>query len=181
MNDFGEQSPPPTPDGRPFDAQPKWRRDFPIDWPQSDYVTRRDFTRFLALISGAFAVGQFWILVQNWRRSRRGEVPIREIARVDDVPVGGAVVFTYPTEHDSCLLVRTGDGEWVAYGQECTHLACAVVPEIDAGRLRCPCHHGYFDLASGRPTAGPPRRPLTRVNLEFRNGSVYATGVEART
>ena len=35
--------------------QPAWRRDFPIDVPQEQYVARRDFTRFMMLTSAAFA------------------------------------------------------------------------------------------------------------------------------
>jgi len=43
--------------------------------------------------------------------------------------------------------------------------------------LHCPCHNGWFDLATGAPNAGPPRRPLERVTLEIRDGVLYATGV----
>ena len=43
-----------TPDGRPSDEQPKWRKDFPIDTAQDNYVARRDFTKFMVLISGSF-------------------------------------------------------------------------------------------------------------------------------
>jgi len=52
---------------------------------------------------------------------------------------------------------------------------------VEQGVLECPCHQGSFDLASGRPTAGPPRRPLDLVRLEIMNRQVYATGIEART
>jgi Rieske Fe-S protein len=69
----------------------------------------------------------------------------------------------------------------VAYSQQCTHLACAVLPQPERGRIYCPCHEGVFEIASGRPLAGPPRRPLTRVLLEVRGRDVYATGVELRT
>jgi Rieske Fe-S protein len=47
--------------------------------------------------------------------------------------------------------------------------------------LHCPCHEGLFDLRSGRPIAGPPRRPLPRIVLEVRERDVYAIGVEQRT
>ncbi len=50
-----------APDGRPESEQPDWRRDFPIDVPEDDYVARRDFTKFMGLTSLAFVVGQFWI------------------------------------------------------------------------------------------------------------------------
>jgi Rieske Fe-S protein len=169
------------PDGKPLTVQPAWRRDFPVDWPEDHYVARRDFTKFLVLTSLAFVIGQFWILVQNWRRRRRGEPPLRAIARLDEVPVGGAKIFHYPEEGDLCLLVRPGDETLIAYDQKCTHLSCAVTPDTAAGKLLCPCHHGSFALASGRPLAGPPRRPLTRILVENRAGVIYATGIERRT
>lgn len=170
-----------APDGRPMEQQPPWRRDFPIDWPQDHYVERREFTKFLVLTSAALAVGQLWIGVQNWWRRRRGAFEIRRVAALADVPVGGARTFSYPGEHDACLLVRTGDRELLAYGQKCTHLSCAVRPIVEEGVIHCPCHEGVFDLQSGRPIAGPPRRPLPVVHLEVRGDEIYATGIEERT
>lgn len=169
------------PDRSPPEAQPQWRRDFPIDWPQDHYVARRDFTKFLCLTSLAFVVGQFTIAVQNWVRRRRGQPPIVQIARRSDLPIGGALVFHYPSESEPCLLLRTDVNTLVAYSQKCTHLACAVVPDKQAGRLLCPCHHGYFETQTGRPLAGPPRRPLPRITLRVRGDAVYATGIERRT
>lgn len=169
------------PDRRPNEEQPEWRQDFPIDLPQDNYVSKREFTKFMVLTSFAFVVGQAWIGVQNWRRKRAGEPPVRQIASVAQIPVGGVLPFRYPTESDTCLLIRTGEANFVAYDQRCTHLACAVLPEVERGRLHCPCHRGYFNLHTGAPTAGPPRRPLPRVHLEIRNGDIYATGIELRT
>lgn len=164
------------PDGRPYHDQPQWRNDFPIDQPQDELVARRDFTKFLVLTSFAFAVGQGWIVVQNWARKRRGLPPLLKIAEVSSLAVGQARVFTYPDPHDNCILVRTAADRFVAYNQKCTHLGCAVMPKD--GALHCPCHNGWFDTVSGRPTAGPPRRPLERITLEVRDGAIYATGVE---
>ncbi|MCI0485382.1 MAG: Rieske 2Fe-2S domain-containing protein [Blastocatellia bacterium] len=167
-----------APDGRPLSEQPRWRRDFPIDWPEDHYVARRDFTKFMALTSLAFVAGQFWIGFQNIFRKRRGEPAISRIAAISDISVGGAITFNYPEEHDKCVLVRTGENSFVAYSQACTHLSCAVVPEPDKGHFRCPCHEGYFDIATGRPTAGPPRRPLERIALRFNGDAIYAAGQE---
>ena len=168
------------PDGRPYHDQPQWRNDFPIDWPQDELVARRDFTKFLVLTSLAFVVGQFWIVFENFRRKRRGELPVARIAPVDSIPVGGSLVFDYPDPNDSCILVRTGQASFVAYNQKCTHLTCAVVPDMKRSSFHCPCHNGWFDMASGAPTAGPPRRPLERIQLEIRDGYLYATGIEVR-
>ena len=170
-----------APDFRPPEVQPAWRQDFPIDWAVDRYVERRDFMKFLVLISGAFATGQLWIAAENWWRRHQGLPEVRRIASVDDLAVGGALVFRYPGEHDNCLLVRLSDTEFVAYSQKCTHLACAVIPRPEQGTLHCPCHEGYFDLRSGRPTAGPPTRPLPRVVLDFRGREIFATGIEWRT
>jgi Rieske Fe-S protein len=170
-----------APDFAPAEAQPAWRQDFPIDVPQDLYVERRDFMKFMVLTSAAFTLGQLWIGVQNWWRRRTGEGPIRRIAAVDDLGVGGAVVFTYPDEREACLLVRVTTSEFVAFSQKCTHLSCAVIPRPGDGSFYCPCHEGRFDLRTGAPTAGPPRRPLTRIVLEIRGGEIYAVGVEERT
>lgn len=120
------------PDGRPPEVQPKWRQDFPIDWLQDHYVARRDFTKFMVLTSFAFLVGQGWIIVQNFLRQRRGQPPMRQIATLDQLGIGQSLAFTYPAEHDTCLLVRTGEQNFVAFDQRCTHLSCAVVPEPDS-------------------------------------------------
>jgi Rieske Fe-S protein len=170
-----------APDGRPASQQPAWRQDFPIDRPQDHYVARRDFTKFLVLVSGAFVFGQVAVGVRNVFRKRRGLPPVVRITALGALPVGGSLVFHYPGEHDDCILVRPAAGTLLAYGQKCTHLSCAVVPKVDEGCLNCPCHEGKFDLATGRPLSGPPRRPLPRVALEVRGGDVYATGVEERT
>lgn len=168
------------PDGRPYSEQPQWRNDFPIDWPQDEFVARRDFTKFLVLTSLAFAVGQVWIVVENLRRKRRGEPPVMKIARADSIPVGGSLVFSYPGAHDNCIVVRTGAQLYFAYDQKCTHLSCAVVPDLAHGRFLCPCHNGAFEMRSGMPLYGPPRRPLERILLEIRDGDLYAVGREVR-
>jgi nitrite reductase/ring-hydroxylating ferredoxin subunit len=168
------------PDGQPLEVQPKWRQDFPVDWPEDEYITRRDFVKFLILTSGAFATGQLWLLVQSLLRQRVEPEPLA-LARVDELPVGGSLIFHYPEDSPARLLVRVDEETFVAYEQQCTHLTCPVIPDVDEGELHCPCHEGIFDLLTGRPLAGPPRRPLARVLLDVREGAVYATGIEERT
>jgi Rieske Fe-S protein len=170
-----------APDFTPAEAQPAWRQDFPIDWPQDLYVERRDFLKFMVLTSAAFTVGQLWIAAQNWYRRRSGQLQMLRVASIDEVVIGGSVGFTYPNEHEPCLLVRLTENDFVAFNQKCTHLSCAVIPRPDEGSFFCPCHDGRFDLRSGVPIAGPPRRPLTRIVLERRGRDIYAVGVEERT
>jgi nitrite reductase/ring-hydroxylating ferredoxin subunit len=170
-----------APDFAPAHAQPAWRQDFPIDWPQDLYVERRDFMKFLVLTSAAFTLGQLWIGFQNWYRRTSGQPPMQRVASLDDLAVGAAIVFSYPDEHDPCLLVRLSTSEFVAFSQKCTHLSCAVIPRPAEGIFYCPCHEGRFDLRTGVPVAGPPRRPLTRIVLEVRGRDIYAVRTEERT
>jgi Rieske Fe-S protein len=167
------------PDGRSENEQPKWRRDFPIDVEADEYGARRDFTKFMVLTSLAFACGQCWIALQSLFRA--GEPARRRIAAVDDLAIGEAMSFHFPTERDPCLLIRRTEQEFVAFSSECTHLMCPVRPELDRNRLHCPCHEGYFDAATGKPIAGPPRRPLPTIDLRIENGAVFATGVKERS
>ena len=44
------------PDGRPMEEQPRWRRDFPIDWPEDEYLSRREFIKFMLLTSGGMVM-----------------------------------------------------------------------------------------------------------------------------
>lgn len=158
--------------------QRAWRQDFPIDWPQDHYVARRDFTRFLMLSSLPFALVQLGIGVISWFRRDRNRPPVKAIAPLAEIPVGGVVSFSYPGDDDPCLLFRPNDNILRAFGQKCTHLGCAVTPEVEKNCLYCPCHKGCFALDSGRPLAGPPRRSLPRIILENRDGIVYAVAVE---
>jgi Rieske Fe-S protein len=162
------------------EQQPQWRRDFPIDIPEDDALARREFTKFLVLTSGAFVAGQCWIGLMSLLQDDK-PLAERRIAAEGEVLRDRVVEFRYPTDDDPCLLIRLRDGRLVAYGQRCSHLSCAVIPEAGRERLHCPCHNGYFEMSEGRPIAGPPRRPLPRIKLVVREGIIYATGVELST
>lgn len=161
----------------PRPPAPLWREEFPIRTGDERYVTRRQFAKFLVLTSLGMFVGNLWILVRSWWR---GEpvFPIRPVARASEVPAGGVKLFHYPGPEDTCLLIRTPDGGFVAYSQKCTHLSCAVYYAREAGRLECPCHEGYFSLSDGRVLQGPPPRPLPRVVIERRGDELVAVGMD---
>lgn len=159
------------------DDRPKWQLEFPYRWDRDDAVTRRELLHFAVYTSGALFAGTAGIAVLS--RLRRAEPgPRVEVVREDELGPGEARYFEYP-RGEQAVLVRTRGGELVAYSQRCTHLSCAVVYEGHAQRFYCPCHDGAFDVASGAPIAGPPRRPLARVRLERDGGVVYAVGIES--
>ena len=163
------------PDRDPVEDPPIWRRDFPYTSAGEEQVTRREFTRYLALASGAFAAGT--VGVAGWASAR--EVPTGEPQRVvalDEVPVGGTYLFHYPGPDDPAILIRLSEDEIVGWSQKCTHLGCVVYYEPEHELLECPCHEGFFAAATGRVVAGPPERPLPRIVVEVRDGEVWATG-----
>jgi hypothetical protein len=96
------------PDGRPPADQPKWRLDFPIDWAQDEYVSRRDLVKFMVLTSAAMVVGQFWIVFKSVFGRQPARLAGERIASVDEEPVGGAKTFTYPEGSTPRLLVGPG-------------------------------------------------------------------------
>jgi Rieske Fe-S protein len=167
------------PDRRPYSAQPQWVQDFPTDIPDDEQVARREFVKFMVLTSGAFAAGQCWIGLAGRRAPE--SLPRRQIATLPELKSSRVIGFRYPTDDDPCLLIMLDDDRIVAFGQECSHLACAVIPDLQRNELVCPCHNGHFEIAGGRPIAGPPRRPLPRVLIEVENEAIFATGVELRT
>src|SRR5512144_2867140 len=92
-----------APDGQPAEEQPVWRQEYPVDWPESEYVTRREFTRLLLVTSFAFVVGQAWIVLSSLgKKAATVQLPRVEIASVDEVPVGGSLLFYYPHENSPC-------------------------------------------------------------------------------
>jgi nitrite reductase/ring-hydroxylating ferredoxin subunit len=157
--------------------EPRWREDFPVNWDSDNYVTRREMVKFLALgsltIAGANAVVA---ALPHFLKAK--EMPRKKIALTSSVASGESKLFSYPTQADPCILVRQNNGDLVAYSQVCTHLSCAVVHNEKENVLFCPCHHGYFTVAEGRPFAGPPTRSLPRIKLEQEGDEVFAVGVE---
>jgi cytochrome b6-f complex iron-sulfur subunit len=173
----GRVHPAGEPHRRADPPDPVWRQDFPLTSAGEDEVTRREFVRYLALASGGFAAGNVGVaLWASLRSINRGEP--RPIVSLDAVPEGSAHLFRYPTDDDPAILVHLAGGELRAFSQKCTHLGCVVYYEPRTGELECPCHEGFFDATNGEVLAGPPQRPLGRIDVEVREGMVWA--VEAR-
>lgn len=154
-----------------------WREDFPVRWDEDHYLTRRELAKFLTLGSALLAAANA-VAALVGRRLGPARGPGVRVARASALAPGQSVLFRYPTDDDPCILVRCQDGTLRAYSQVCTHLACAVVHQPNDDRLFCPCHRGAFACADGRPTMGPPARPLPRILIEERGDEIYAVGVD---
>jgi Rieske Fe-S protein len=156
---------------------PLWKDEFSVFTSDERYVTRRQFTKFLTLASLGMFVGNLWILARSYF-AKTSVFPTSTVATAGEIPVGGVKLFSYPTSSDRCILVRTGEDEFKAFSQKCTHLSCAVYYERETGRLACPCHHGYFSAEDGSVLQGPPPRPLPRIILERRGQELVAIAVK---
>lgn len=156
------------------------QRDFPYERGEEARVTRREFCNFLALTSTAFFASAAGFAAKAALDSRRTEsfAPAK-VEGAEALAPGAALNFRYPTEDDTAILVRTPEGEYHAYGQKCTHLACPVYYERQRQRLECPCHEGGFDARTGGVLYGPPPRPLDVIVLERRGAEIWAVGRKA--
>jgi len=157
------------------------QHDFPYDREEEAQVTRREFCNFLGLTSAALFLGAAGFAGKAAIDARQIEtfIPVK-IDGAEGLAAGASLNFRYPSEKDSAILVRSLDGSYHAFGQQCTHLSCPVYFDRGHQRLECPCHEGAFDAQSGTVLYGPPPRALDTVRLEIRdNGEVWATGRQA--
>ncbi|MCB0994684.1 MAG: ubiquinol-cytochrome c reductase iron-sulfur subunit [Acidimicrobiales bacterium] len=154
---------------------PVWQRDFPYEAAAEDEVTRREFARYLVGAAGVMAAGNIGLAAwTQLRRINTGQA--RRIVALADVAVGDTHLFRYPEEQDPAILLRLAEQEVVAFSQKCTHLGCVVYFEAEEDRWHCPCHEGNFATRTGAVLSGPPPRPLGRIDVEIRDGAIWALG-----
>lgn len=145
---------------------------------QKDDMTynRRAFLKTAAGTSIALGLSTLPFSVRAMMDLSGEELEQKAIGNLDQLPEGESLTFYYPTEDDPAILVHTAKGELVAYNSACTHLMCPVFYKKETDVLLCPCHQGYFDVSNGHPVAGPPQRELPMIDLEVKDGKIYAVG-----
>lgn len=156
---------------------PIWKEDFPVSWTDDHYITRREFTKSLVVVScAAFTANAALVGLSALRRARPPGAPSRlRLAQASEMPVGSARVFQH--QGRACLLIRPDAERFLAFEQKCTHLGCPVLYRPEQKILRCPCHEGIFDAETGKVLAGPPPRPLPTVTLERNGDELWATEI----
>jgi nitrite reductase/ring-hydroxylating ferredoxin subunit len=166
----------------PPNPLPKWREDFPVEQEFDDFITRRDFIRFLGLVSGGLMVGSASIAVRPLMEEE-GPFPEVTIPHAKELKPGSWLVYHYPDKETAAILIRRANGNYISFLQKCPHLACPVSyhkgEDGHGEHIGCHCHNGKFDINSGKGTQGPPRelRPLRQVVLRVDDSSVTATGL----
>ena len=153
--------------------------DFPIERVEAEHVSRREFAKFLCLVSGGMAVGSGWVAVKDRLFPPHRLQGEEYVCKVGEVPVGGTRAFTVPGSKMPYILIHLNDGSWRAYEQKCTHLSCAVFYQPAADKIQCPCHNGWFDARTGNVLQGPPPRPLPRLEVVVKGEDIYVTEPQA--
>lgn len=95
------------------------------------------------------------------------------IATVADLQKTGARAFTVPFDApapfpagDPAVIVKLGDGSFVAYDAVCTHAGCTVQWDRADRVLYCPCHGAAFDPADHAAVLdGPTNQPLAAIPI----------------
>ena len=140
-------------------------------------VSRREFMdraikaigAFIGITLGVPTVG--YLISPALQRQAGGWV---KLARTSQVETGVPTLFTVTIDKttgwvksqiDLAYFVYTEDGvNFTVLSNICTHLGCRTHWN-EAGYIYCPCHDGRFDV-EGNVVAGPPPRPLKRVEFQ---------------
>jgi Rieske Fe-S protein len=72
------------------------------------------------------------------------------------------------TEKKTAWVVKTSDNKVLAFGPQCTHLACAYHWEMSQNKFLCPCHGSEFAI-DGKVLMGPAARPLDQYQTKIEN------------
>jgi len=78
------------------------------------------------------------------------------VAKLADVPVGGAVVQSFAG--GKFVVAQPTAGTVVSFSAVCTHQGCEVAPKDKT--VVCPCHGSAFDAFTGAVLNGPASSPL---------------------
>lgn len=166
---------------RKYKNIPKWADDFPVDNKNDTGVSRRDFIRYLFLVSAGFFTGTFglWLRSIFGGREKTGSPVSMKLLEHSDIAIGESYAFRIPESNYPAILVRLGERDYVAYGQKCTHLQSPVLWKKEEHKFLCPCHKGAFSVDTGEVLYGPPERSLPKFKLQIMEDGVYYEGLEA--
>lgn len=145
--------------------------------------TRRRLLAWISAAAGGLAVLIAGVPVLGLLVSPARRVPERwrPVGSVDDFPAGETVLVSYLdpeplpwagfAARSAAWLRRDAGGDFTAFSPYCTHVGCPVTWQPGAEMFMCPCHGGTFDR-NGEVAAGPPPRPLERLEVRVRGRQV---------
>lgn len=150
-----------------------WKQDFPVNRGEANQVSRRDFAKLLAVVSGGMVLGNGIIAAKALSSEEKEAGEKQKVCTKNDIPVGGTKSFVLENDTIPYILIHTEDGEFYAYEQKCTHLSCAVYYKPGTLKIECPCHNGWFDVKTGEVLQGPPPRPLKKLDVILDGDEIY--------
>ncbi|PRX44825.1 QcrA and Rieske domain-containing protein [Salegentibacter salegens] len=156
------------------EREPSWKSDFPIETRRGTHVSRREFAKFLGLLSGAFALSNGFIVIKAMAFPAEKLEGEHFVVNENEVGVGEMFQFEiHGAKKIPYILIHLKENEWRAFEQKCTHLTCAVRYRKDENKIECPCHNGWFSADTGEVLQGPPPRPLPQLEVVIKEGKVY--------
>ncbi|MFE9698762.1 Rieske (2Fe-2S) protein [Streptomyces sp. NPDC006270] len=90
-----------------------------------------------------------------------------ELARAEDIPVGGGTVF----KERKVVVTQPEEGEFEAFSAVCTHASC-LVSTVSDGTINCPCHGSRYSITDAAVEAGPATRPLPAERISVSDGTI---------
>lgn len=155
-----------------------WKKDFPYKKQESTQVSRRDFAKFLTLVSGGLMVGSGLVAAKAYLLPADEVVGEHFVCDIKDIPLGGTRGFVIEGSAIPYILVHLESGMFRAFEQKCTHLSCAVYYKPGTGIIHCPCHEGSFDALTGDVIAGPPPRALPQLEVVLKGEKIFVKAFE---
>ncbi|MER7701093.1 MULTISPECIES: Rieske (2Fe-2S) protein [unclassified Streptomyces] len=90
-----------------------------------------------------------------------------ELARAEDIPVGGGTVF----KERKVVVTQPEEGDFKAFSAVCTHASC-LVSTVSDGTINCPCHGSRYSITDAAVEAGPATRPLPAERISVADGTI---------
>jgi cytochrome b6-f complex iron-sulfur subunit len=133
-------------------------------------MKRREF--FPVAIIGSFAITSMPLLVTSCQKDnvtpsiQGGEITIDlDNASYSSLKQDGGYIYT-----NNVIVINTGNENFVALSDICTHAGCTVNYSASSKDLYCPCHGSVFSL-SGSVQRGPAVTALAKYTIA-RTGNV---------
>jgi len=113
-------------------------------------------------------------LTSGWEVRNGGLVVNSEgLAGIDSL--GGAAYLHGGGLEKPVLLIKMGEGDYLAFENKCTHGGRKLDPKADGSGLRCcSVNHSTYDL-KGKNLTGPAKGPIARYDTAFENGELKIT------
>lgn len=146
-------------------------------------ATRRTFFSWLTYGTGAVAAAVTAIPFVSYLTGALRKTPEiwQPVGPVSDFPVGQtrSATFENPlslpwdgvTAMTGVHVRNLGDGQFIVFAINCTHLGCPVTWFPQSGLFMCPCHGGVY-YEDGQHASGPPPRELFRCVWRVRDGQL---------